>query len=113
MAIAAIFALVAIALAFLEIDASDGLRGQALDSLHRLFNPDIEANLATWFATALLLSGALLTGLVARVKIDAHDPTRHYWVRLSGVALFMSIDEAAQFHEMLQEPTRELLGVSS
>jgi hypothetical protein len=112
MIVAVIFAVAAVVMAFLDAEESDSLAGEVLDSLQRLFNPDLEANLATWFATGLLLAGALLTALVAKAKGDADDPLRYHWVGLFMVILFMSIDEAAQIHEMLIKPTQQLLGVS-
>jgi hypothetical protein len=91
---------------------SDSVTGELLDALHRHFNPTLEANLATWFSTGLLLTGALLTALVARAKAHADDPMKYYWMALSLLILFMSIDEAGQVHEMLNRPTQQLLGVS-
>lgn len=106
------FAVAAVAVVLLHATESDSLIGQALDSLHRLFNPDLEANLATWFATALLLIGAMFAALVAKGKVDADDPLKRHWIGLFLVILLMSMDEAAQIHEMLIKPTQALLGVT-
>jgi hypothetical protein len=103
-------AVAAVVMAFLGPDEPSGLVGETLDSVHRLFNPDLEANLATWFSTGLLLVGALLTALVAKTKVNSNDALRYHWIGLSAVVLLMSIDEAAQIHEMLIKPTQELLG---
>ena len=112
MIVVACVSVAGVVLALIDQNESPGLVGEVLSSLHRLFNPDLEANLATWFATGLLLGGALTTALVAKTKWDREDPLRYHWSGLSLVVLFMSIDEAAQIHEMLIKPTQELLGVS-
>jgi len=103
----------AVVTTFIDQGGSDSLASEVLESLRRLFNPDLEANLTTWFATALLLTGAVLTALVANAKRDAADPLRYHWTGLAAVLLIMSMDEAAQIHEMLIRPTQQLLGVSS
>jgi len=107
-----IFTVAAVAMVLLQTKESDSLVGQALESLHRLFNPDLEANLATWFATTLLLIGAMLAALVAKTKVDSEDPLKNHWIGLFLVILLMSMDEAAQIHEMLIKPTQALLGVT-
>lgn len=110
MIIVVAFAVAAVAMALLGPDEPSGLVEEALDSLHRLFSPDLEANLATWFSTGLLLVGAMLTALVAMTKANSDDALRYHWIGLSAVVMLMSIDEAGQIHEMLIKPTQELLG---
>ena len=74
MVVVVVFAAGAVVMALLNPPKSDSVTGELLDALHRHFNPGLEANLATWFSTALLLTGALLTALVARAKAHADDP---------------------------------------
>jgi hypothetical protein len=112
MVVVVVFAAGALVMAVLNPPQSDSVTGELLDALHRHFNPGLEANLATWFSTGLLLTGALLTALVARAKAHADDPMKYHWMALSLLILFMSMDEAGQIHEMLNKPTQQLLGVS-
>ncbi|MCP4442261.1 MAG: hypothetical protein GY810_25415 [Aureispira sp.] len=59
-----------------------------------LFNFNNEANLPTYFSTALLLLAALLLGAIGRTV-----ETKVHWYILSGVFLFLAVDELAQIHE--------------
>lgn len=108
----ALLTVAAIVMTVFDRTAASGLLGDVVSSIHRLVNPDLEANFSTWFSTALLLGAATLIGLVAIAKSDAGDPLRRHWVAFSALMLLMSIDEAAQVHEMIIKPTQQLLGVT-
>lgn len=71
------------------------ITGLAAD-LMRLVDVDSEANIQTWFASADLLFASALAGLVAIV----HAPDRRYWLLVSVSLGYLSLDEAAQIHEM-------------
>jgi len=101
---------VAVAMAVFGGSTATGAMGEFDESLRRLFNPDLEANFATWVATALLLLAAALIGLVAKAKVDAQDRFQRHWVLFFAMVMFFSIDEAAQLHEMIIRPTQQLLG---
>jgi hypothetical protein len=68
-----------------------------------MFTLNAEANVPTYFSTALLLAAAVLLALVAKSsKMRNSDHFRH-WSVLSGLCLFLSLDEFAQIHELLDE----------
>lgn len=69
--------------------------------LERQFNLVNEANVPAWFSSMLLLlSAVLLTIAAARERQAAGRDVRH-WAGLAGIFFYLSVDEAAQIHEML------------
>ncbi|MEO3851320.1 hypothetical protein ABGB09_27465 [Streptomyces sp. B8F3] len=76
---------------------------EPIPSIRRMVNVDLEANLATWWNSALLLSvagvalaAALLSGRDAR-------PGRLSWLGFSAATATLSIDETVSLHERLGE----------
>lgn len=69
------------------------------------FNLDREMNVPTWFSSSCFLFAALLLWQLSGV--DA-KPARKYWLGLSTVFAFISIDETAAIHEMAVDPMRRL-----
>ncbi|WBB59074.1 hypothetical protein O7599_26215 [Streptomyces sp. WMMC500] len=74
-----------------------------IPSVRRMLNVDLEANLATWWNSTLLLAvagvalaAALLTGPGAR-------PGRVSWLGFSAATALLSIDETVSLHERLGE----------
>ncbi len=63
-----------------------------------LFSLGFEANVPTWYSSALLLVAGLLLG-----RIADRDGTRHRrrWWLLAGIFVYMSLDEAIEIHEYL------------
>ena len=74
-----------------------------------LLNLNGESNLPTWYATALLLGAAALLAVIWRTTPRGAGSDRGYWAGLTGVFLFLSADEAAEIHELLN-PLREHFG---
>ena len=72
------------------------------------FAPNEEGNLATWYASSLLLCCAGLLGAIA--WRSAGSRYRRHWAGLALLLLAMSADETAQAHEMLIHPLRALWG---
>lgn len=74
-----------------------------------LFNVNNEHNFPSAFSAANLL---LASGLLLVVGRNAEDSTAsaRFWLLLSFVFLFLSIDEFVQVHEMLVGPTQRLMG---
>ncbi|MEU5954719.1 hypothetical protein [Streptomyces sp. NPDC047525] len=77
-----------------------------IPAVRRLVNVDVEANLATWWNSTLLLAvagvaltAALLSGRDAR-------PGRLSWLGLFGATALLSIDETVSLHERLGEVGR-------
>ncbi|MEI5098119.1 hypothetical protein RB200_05085 [Streptomyces sp. PmtG] len=75
----------------------------AIPGVRRFVNVDVEANLATWWNSTLLLAvtgmaltAALLSGRDAR-------PGRLSWLGLAAATALLSIDETASLHERLGE----------
>jgi hypothetical protein len=75
--------------------------------LRPLFNLNGEANLPTWFSSALLLLAAGLLALIWRTTPPATRGDRRTWAVLAAVFLFLAADETAEIHEMLN-PLRDL-----
>jgi len=67
----------------------------------RLFDPDAEANVPTWFSSLLLLLAAALLAAMARAKHVRRDPFTPLWIALAMVFAGLSVDEFASVHELL------------
>lgn len=76
-----------------------------LNSLNQLFDVDQEANLPTFFNTALLLIVVVLSALAFRATGRKDRP----WRLLVFVFLFLALDESTQLHEKLVNTTRRAL----
>jgi len=73
------------------------------------FNVDKENNIPTYFSSLLLLLSALLLGIISRSGSNIVLPYRAHWIGLSGIFLYISVDEMAGLHERLIIPLRTLL----
>jgi hypothetical protein len=76
-----------------------------------LFDLDRERNIPAFFGAILLLSSALLLGIVALGHRKNNRP-HFYWAGLSLIFLFLALDEAAAIHENLISPVRNALNTS-
>jgi len=75
-----------------------------------LFSLGSDGNLPTFYSSlALLLSGLILLAQAA-VEFKQGLSDGWYWLGLSLVFAFLSIDEMLQLHERLTEPVRDMLG---
>lgn len=72
-----------------------------------LVKMDTEANLPTWFNSALLLCCAGLVLLIGSLKRQEGDRYGWHWLGLSAVLLFLSIDDAAGIHERVNVVLRD------
>jgi hypothetical protein len=70
-------------------------------SLRQIFDVDEEDSLPTWFSTVILFLAASLLFLISKRKRADRDRWTPYWTGLSLGFVFLSIDEIAGFHEML------------
>lgn len=68
-----------------------------------------EGNLPTFFSTWQLLLCAALIAVIAAVRMRQNDPFRWHWAILSLLAFYLATDEAAQIHELMIRPMRELM----
>jgi hypothetical protein len=64
-----------------------------------LFSADDEGSVPTWFNALLLLLAAVLLAVIAAGTRSRGLAQVRQWAGLSGVLLFLSIDEIAQIHE--------------
>lgn len=74
-----------------------------------LFNIATEANIPTYFASALLMTSAMLFLLLWRTGKSGGRHSR-VWLLLSAIFVFLAVDEVAMIHEKFIEPVRAALG---
>jgi len=70
------------------------------------FHLDKEANVPTWFSSMLLFSisaTAIIIYFTGQIRSSAYYLQRSFWIIFSSVFLFLSLDEAAQFHEIIDK----------
>ncbi|MEA5450050.1 hypothetical protein VB780_15825 [Leptolyngbya sp. CCNP1308] len=69
---------------------------------YELFSLDEELNIPAWYSSFMLLSASLLLAVITSIKKT--DKYFSYWKSLSLIFLFLSLDEAFSFHEILIIP---------
>lgn len=79
----------------------------------RRFNMDREASIPTWYAQMILATLSLAFAYVTFFKFKAQDKFKNHWLAISLIALYMSIDEGSELHELATNPTQDLLDISS
>lgn len=67
-----------------------------------------EGNLPAFFSAMQLLACALVLGILAASSWRQRSRWRFHWALLAAGFLWMTIDEAAQLHELLALPGRQL-----
>src|ERR671938_1864050 len=65
------------------------------------FSLDREANVPSWFSSALLLTAAAMLALVALDALGRKTRWRRHWAGLSVVFVVLSLDETAEIHERI------------
>ena len=65
------------------------------------FSLDKEANVPSWFSSALLLTAAAVLALVALDALARKSPWGRHWAGLSVVYVVLSLDETAEIHERI------------
>lgn len=88
-------------------------RSFAQAELVRVLDIGGEAAAATWFTIATMLAVVAVAVLIAVVERRASSPVWRWWIGVAIVFAYASIDEQLQLHEMLVQPTRDLLNISS
>lgn len=73
------------------------------------FYADYEANVPNWYSANVILFNAVLLGVIAWVKKQESDRFYKHWLGLALLFVFLSLDEIASIHTMLDKPTRERL----
>ncbi|MEV8017993.1 hypothetical protein AB0O76_16945 [Streptomyces sp. NPDC086554] len=74
-----------------------------IPTIRRLVNVDVEANLATWWNSALLLAVAGMALTAALLSGHGARPGRLSWLGLAAATALLSIDETVSLHERLGE----------
>jgi hypothetical protein len=78
-----------------------------------LFKFASEKNIPTYFSSLILLISSLLLYLIYHSYKKDNPNDRRYWLVLSIVLLYLSVDELATIHELLIQPTRDILGTTA
>jgi hypothetical protein len=82
------------------------------DYFARAFSVDAELNVPTVYSALALLFSSILLGAIAHAKNLDGDRYKQHWKVLSLIFLYLSLDEAAQFHELLIYPMQKLLNAT-
>ena len=72
------------------------------------FNLDGEANIPEWYSAVLLFSvslSSLAIYLLGRKGIGGDRPWNRFWLAFAGVYCFLSLDECARLHEIIDSAT--------
>jgi hypothetical protein len=91
--------------AFLEI--MHLFPGAISHTIQNRFDLDAEANIPTWYSTILLFMVAqagLFIYLRARQRAGAGILARHFWLGFTLFYAFLSLDDTARIHEILDSP---------
>jgi hypothetical protein len=67
----------------------------------RIFSLSRESNVPTWYSSSLLLACSFLLALIAATKRREGARYVRHWVGLAVIFLYISMDEASQIHELL------------
>src|ERR671938_1138937 len=65
------------------------------------FSLDREANVPSWFSSALLLTAAAMLAVVALDALARKTRWRRHWAGLSVVYVVLSMDETSEIHERI------------
>lgn len=71
-----------------------------------------EQNIPAWFSSSLLLLCSGLLAAVALLQKGIRDRFVRHWFALSGIFLFLSLDEAVSLHERTIVPLRTFFNAS-
>lgn len=74
--------------------------GKAPSTLHDRFDLDAEANIPTWFSTVLLFAISMSSLRISKLSSENRS-SRHFWLAFSFAYGWLSLDEAARFHEII------------
>lgn len=77
----------------------------------RHINLDSENSVPSWWSSSLMLGSALIMYAFSRAEQGRGLYGSSIWFPLAVVFAFLSLDEAASFHESIMAPLRNLLGL--
>ena len=75
----------------------------------KAFNVDREKNIPTVYSGLALLLSSILLGVIAYAKKLDHDRYTNHWIILSGLFLYLCLDEVGKLHERLIDPMRSVI----
>ncbi|MFD9860058.1 hypothetical protein [Streptomyces alboflavus] len=78
-------------------------RYDSIPTIRKLVNVDVEANLATWWNSTLILAVAGVALIAALLSGRDARPGRLSWLGLAAATALLSIDESVSLHERLGE----------
>ncbi len=103
------------ALAYVLYPLGEAISSGGVVEIAKRLDMDHEINVPTWFSSSLLLVCSLLLGIIALAKQSPKGVASHrfawHWAFLALVFLLLSLDEAANMHELLIVPIRRRLGL--
>ena len=82
--------------------------GELRESFVRLFTLEGETNVPAWYSSSMLLLCSLLLVIIGVAKQHLGDRYTAHWILMAVIFLYLSLDEAAQLHEMAIKPFRSL-----
>ena len=85
----------------------------SMKGLLDFFEFDKEQNLPTYFSSIVLVIASLLLFTLYIIKKNRNDEHTRFWLVLSLIFVYLSIDEFASIHELLTNITREIFVIES
>jgi hypothetical protein len=82
---------------------SGGVVALFLDTL----SVNAEETIPTWYSVAILLIASAWLAVIARAKRSSQDRFSIYWIGLTLLFLYLSMDEGAAIHEILADPLQK------
>jgi len=79
---------------------------------NKLFNLDLEQNIPTFFSALNLLISSLLLFIIAVQRRADQKRDFYYWIGLSLIFIFLSVDEFSSIHEILINKVRDTLNTT-
>jgi hypothetical protein len=76
----------------------------------QLFDMDAEVSVPTWWSQLLLFGVAVLAFVLARAAQRENGRDHRYWFALSGLFLFLSLDDGTELHERFAAPLQDAFG---
>jgi len=70
----------------------------------RLFNMDSESNIPTWLQSVILFTSSLLALWSGFIYSESENQVREFWLLISAVLMFFSIDEISMLHNRIRLP---------
>lgn len=70
-------------------------------TIHNLFYVDIEYNLPSWFSALILVFCGISLWLIAKDKQAKQGSFLRHWQILSGIFVFLAIDESVGIHDVI------------